>query len=81
MPKLTSKCQLGGYGIDSNYSIFTDYIKITFYQRDDYLYKDCVGKVKIRIEGGSEFSSYKLSYETELRKMTSHFELLTRKFV
>ena len=49
MPKLTSKCQLGSYDKDSNYSIFTDYIKITFYQRDDYLYKGYVGKIKIRI--------------------------------
>ena len=31
---------------------------------------------KIQQIGGSEFSSY----ETELRKKTSHFELLTRKF-
>ena len=34
-------------------------------------------KSKWASTGGSEFSSY----ETELRKMTSHFELLTRKYL
>ena len=37
---------------------------------------DCYYKMpQVLHSGGSEF----LSYKTELRKMTSHFELLTRK--